>query len=284
MKKIAFAISALLVGVPAFAADTGLLTSGSVGAGFGVRDCSNTDDESCGSHTAYDLTGRVSIPFATSYAVQLDGAFERYTSPKDKDNQVTKQNTYGLHLSYRNPDRYLAGVFVGYGQGEIDDKTQGKMIGIEGQYYFDRVTLYAQMGHANINNIPDSDNQFKGHFTTLAVRYFPSDDLMLQAGFAYGKSPSGYEDLGSHQWGKAKDYFLEGKMRVMDSQPVYGIARFQHSTYVANSEDDGSESRFMIGISYDFGAPTLYAADRRGATLATPSLPGRAASWAEALD
>ena len=116
------------------------------------------------------------------------------------------------------------------------------------------------------------------------MRYFPTDDLMLQAGYGWGKSPNGYEDQGSNQWGKARDFTVEGKMRVMKTLPLYGLVKYQHSTYVANTEDDGSESKFMIGVSYEFGAPTLYANDRRGATLSTTMMPGRAASWAEALD
>jgi hypothetical protein len=65
---------------------------------------------------------------------------------------------------------------------------------------------------------------------------------------------------------------------------LYGFIKYKHSEYIANTEDKGKEKTFMVGVTWLFGAPSLYAQDRRGATLTSPMLPGRASGWAQALD
>ena len=90
------------------------------------------------------------------------------------------------------------------------------------------------------------------------------------------------EDKGD--WGTAHDFSVQGKMRLTKTMPLCGFAQYKRSEYIANTEDSGSENTIMVGASWEFGASSLYANDRRGATLTTPMLPGRAVSWAQALD
>lgn len=284
--RLALCISALMLGTSAYAAPgTGLLLSGNVSAGVGMRDCVNTDDNDCGNHTATNIAGRVSVPLGSSFSIQADAEHERYSGLNDKINQVQKASVYGLHASYRDPNNFLIGAFGGYTYGQLDggwDKAKGYFGGVEGQYYFDRATIYAQFGNANIDNYNAGDNAFDGRFWGVALRYFPSDDTMLEVAYARGKSPSNFEDKGD--WGTANDFSVQGKMRLTKTMPLYGFAQYKRSEYIANTEDNGSENTIMVGASWEFGAPSLYANDRRGATLTTPMLPGRAVSWAQALD
>lgn len=284
MKKMAFCISALLLGSSAYAAPsimgTDLLLSGNVSGAIGVRDCENTDDDPCGNHNTYSIGGRINVPLGNSFSIQADAAHERYSNPRDSGDQVTGATTYGLHASYRDPNNFLIGIYGGITKSRIDYDPSGRLYGIEGQYYLSRVTLYGQFGKADIND-DGNDSRFVGRTYGVGVRYFPTDDIMLQATYAYGSSDS-FED--PNDWGRVKDFVLEGKMRLLKQQPLYGFVQMRHSTYTANSEDKGSEQVFMIGASYEFGSPSLYATDRRGATLTTPMLYGRAAGWAEALD
>lgn len=282
-KTFALYLSALLLSSSAYAtqpAAGGLLLSGNVSGAVGVRDCENTDDDPCGNHSTYSLAGRVNVPLGNSFSIQADAAHERYSSPRDSADQVTGATTYGLHASYRNPNSFLVGIYGGITKSKMEYDPTGRLYGIEGQYYFDRVTLYGQFGKADIND-DGNDSRFVGRTYGIGVRYFPTDDLMLQATYAYGRSSS-FEDSGD--WGVVKDFTLEGKMRLMKQQPLYGFVQIRNSTYTANSEDKGSEQLFMIGASFEFGSPSLHASDRRGATLTTPMVYGRAAGWAEALD
>ncbi len=54
--------------------------------------------------------------------------------------------------------------------------------------------------------------------------------------------------------------------------------------YASSSEDDDRDSMIFGGGWHGFGAESLKANDRRGATLDQPSLPMRAVSWVEPLD
>jgi hypothetical protein len=281
--RLAAAISVIALGVPGIVlAEEGLSLAGSASFAFGVRDCGNSDDEPCRLHLAHESSGKVSIPLGERFSVQLDAIYEKYNSMSDSGDQVPGTQTYGAHISYRNPESYLLGVFGGYSETKIDDRSTGEYYGVEAQYYMDRVTLYAQLGVADINNIPDADNAFEGNFGGVSVRYFPKDDVMLQTGFMFGRSSDQFEDNGD--WGNATAFFVEGKKRLLDSMPVYLSGRFQAATYTANTEDEGSEYSFLVGVSYEFGGGSLFRNDRRGATLASPMLPGRAVGWAEALD
>lgn len=293
MKKIgAFLISASMLGTSAYAqSDKGLLSSGDVRIGVGTRNCDNTDTDrgagDCGRHAAAELGGRWSFPIGNSFSVQLDAEYERYWNMNDHGNQVTKVPAAGLHASYRDPQRFLIGAFTGYTGSRVAAHSgtatvKGPMLGAEGQLYFDRFTLYGQAGKAWLDNFSrGGDNEFKGGFGTIAGRLFPTDDSMIQVGWAHGRS-NNFEDKGD--WGTAKDWNVMGMMRVVQSMPLYGYVKYKHSEYIANTEDKGKEKTLMIGVSWLFGAPSLYAQDRRGATLTTPMLPGRAGAWSQALD
>lgn len=293
-KTAALLVGAFMLGGSAYAqsqTETGLLSSGDIRAGFGIRNCKNTDTDrgagDCGSHPAAELGGRWSMPIGNSFSVQMDAEYERYWNMHDQGHQVTHVPAIGLHASYRDPKRFLVGAFTGYTGSKVaaDSGTavvKGPMLGVEGQLYFDRVTLYGQAGKAWLDNYNrGGDNAFRGGFGTIAGRFFPTDDSMIQVAWGRGHS-NNFEDKGD--WGTAKEWSVMGTMRVMQSMPLYGYVKYKHGDYTANSEDKGSEKTLMVGVTWLFGAPSLFAQDRRGATLNTPMLPGRAAGWSQALD
>ncbi len=266
-------IGTLLLGTSAHAEPVGLLTAGSVSAGLGNRDCKNNVGIDCMDHFAYDLRGRVSIPFGNSFSVQADAKYEGYAGADDEDNQVTSASVFGLHASYRNPDRFLLGAFGAYSFSEpgIFDTASGFLYGAEGQYYFDRVTLYGQIGAADISN--DSYGSFDDSFWGVGLRYFWKDDILLEATWLEG----GPKDT--------REWSVQSKMRLMNQQPLYGFFQYIRSDYFSETAPDaaGRDHTIWIGLTWEFGTPSLYANDRRGATLTTPMMPGLAAGWAEVL-
>ncbi len=273
--KVHFALmtSALLLGAAAHAEPVDLLTAGSLALTLGDRDCKNNVGVNCADHFAYGLGGRVSVPFGTSYSIQADAKYEGYSGAEDEDNQVTAAAVFGLHASYRDPSTFLLGAFGGYAGSEVgsSDKANGFLYGAEGQYYFDRFTLYGQFGDADISN--DSNGTFDGTFWGVALRYFWKDDTLFEATWMQGGP------------GDTREWSVQGKTRLLKQQPLYGFAQYIRSDYFSETSSyaAGRDHIIGIGLTWEFGAPSLYANDRRGATLTSPMLPGLSASWAQVL-
>lgn len=282
MKKIALLMVLCLAVVPtAFAVDDSLLLTGSVGADIGVRHIQNSDDGDSGSYLAYGANGKFSFPVWRGFSLQLDADYEKYNVP---EYNVEMQKSVTLHASYRNPDQYLVGMFGGYAKGKADneDAVSGDFYGIEAQYHLNRVTLYGQIATAEVDNYDDSDNIFEGKYYTVAARYFPSDDVMLQIAYELGESPDDFEDDGDR--GRITSFSASGEMKLLEALPIYGAVTLAVNDIQANDEDDGDETVLMFGVKYYFGAQSLFANNRRGATLDSSLLPSRAAAWASTLD
>lgn len=266
-------IGALLFGSSAYAEPVGLLPAGSVSAGFGDRDCKNNVGIDCADHFAYDLGGRVSIPLGPSFSVQADAKHQGYSGADDEDNQVTSASVFGLHASYRDPNRFLLGAFGGYTFSEpgIFDTASGYLYGAEGQYYFDRITLYGQIGAADISN--DNLGSFDDSFWGAGLRYFWTDDILLETSWLQG----GPKDT--------REWSVESKMRLTKQRPLYGFVHYVRGDYFSEIDPSaaGRDHTISVGLTWEFGAPSLYANDRHGATLTTPLMPGLAAGWAEVL-
>jgi len=205
--RLPFLFSALLLGASAHAEPVGLLTAGSVSAGLGNRDCKNNVGIDCMDHFAYGLGGRVSIPLGHSFSIQADAEYEGYTGADDEDNQVTSASVFGLHASYRDPNRFLIGAFGAYSFSEpgIFDTASGFLYGAEGQYHFDRVTLYGQIGDADISN--DSYGSFDDWFWGVGLRYFWKDDILLEATWLQG-GPS-----------NTQEWIVQTKLHLMNKKP-----------------------------------------------------------------
>jgi len=265
--------TALLLAEAVHAEPVDLLTAGSVSLGLGDRDCKVTLAIDCADHFAYDVGGRVSVPFGSSYSFQADADYEGYSGAVDEDNQVTSAGVFGLHVSYRDPSKYLLGVFGGYAGSEVgsSDRADGFLYGAEGQYYFDRFTLYGQFGDADISN--DSQGIFDSTFWGVALRYFWKDDTVFEATWMQGGP------------GDTREWGAQAKTRLMKQHPLYGFVNYVRADYFLESDPNaaGRDHTISLGLTWEFGAPTLYANDRLGATLTTPMLPGLTASWAQAL-
>lgn len=272
--RFALMTIASLLAAAAHAEPVELLTAGSLSLSLGDRDCKvNGVGVDCADHFAYDLGGRVSIPFAKSYSIQADGDYEAYSGAEDEDNQVTGAAVFGLHASYRDPSTFLLGVFGGYAASEVgsSDKSDGFLYGAEGQYYFDRFTLYGQIGDADISN--DSQGIFDSTFWGVALRYFWKDDTVFEATWMQGGP------------GDTREWGAQAKTRLMKQHPLYGFVNYVRADYFLESDPNaaGRDHTISLGLTWEFGAPTLYANDRLGATLTTPMLPGLTASWSQAL-
>ncbi len=302
MRHNGFFVSTSLLAILGFAAsahaadivapEQGLIFSGILGAEAGVRD-KNLDhhagsdgesgDDSSSTTLQVNGEGFLSIPVLDMLSVQLDAQGEFYDDNSGSE-PSTMASVLGGHVSWRDPQVGLIGAFAGLALAADDgdgNTADGFIVGGEGQYYIDNLTLYAQAGYANIKT--DEGEGFRnGWFVRGAGRYYFSDDFLLQADVSYGEA-NNYID--NHDDGEFWNWGAEAKFRLLDDVPLYGTLAYQGGYYDATTEHDTAETHAVLaGVSFLFGATTLKENDRYGATLDMPLLPSRAASLEEDLD
>lgn len=243
-----------------------------------IGDASGNGDNTFGGSSDQDnyfelgASARISMPLGESFSAQLDLDAEQRILDTNDNGHYKASVVSGVHLSYRNPESHLLGVFGGLGQVvyEDDDEADLWFAGVEGQYYFDQVTLYSQIGYLDAKDDADTDALHEAWFVRGVARHFLTDYTMIQADAAYvdGKqdSGSGYDMYGI-SWGLRLDH------QYM-SLPVSVFA-----AYEGNYFDNGScgdcgdfvEHAFLVGAKFSFGAKDLKQNDRSGATLDLPS-------------
>ena len=259
-----------------------LSTLGELAVGYRSSE-SNEDADHDG--VTSSVSGRVSIPFAMNFSVQLDAEGESYFADGFEDAQGVW--LVGGHASLRDPNLGLLGIFGAYGQGlnedDENDIKRGFLVGGEVQAYLDDFTLYGQGGYADFEVDEEGGEGFvEGWFVRGVGRWFITPDMMVEAEVSYGETDlyiDGFGDGEFWNWG------VKGKMRILSSLPIYGVLAYRGGDYDAPSDDDtGGDHVFLVGVSVLFGPATLKKNDRLGATLDMPLLPGRAAAWTEALD
>lgn len=257
----------------------GLLLSGELSAYGGWASVSDPDDElDDDSYFVYGGSGVLSVPLGDMFSIQGDILGERNDSDRDDEGAVEAFG-YGAHLSLRDPNLGLLGVFGGQGEsnhpGDSDDQDV-QWIGAEGQYYLDALTLYGQVGWTETDSTHDPLDS-TSVFARGAVRYFFHENFMLQGDLQYTTGQIHSDDLDAFGWGlKAKYGF--------DELPIYLTAEYRGTNYDGHGEGAATEHVGLVGLSIALGASSLQEQDRYGATLETPSLVLRAPSWASVLD
>jgi hypothetical protein len=289
--SIAAVVAGALVGISGAHAGDGYgpsserLIRGSVSQiSLGNRDL-DSSDEGTGQTIELNSTGAYNIPFWNSFSAQISSVGE-YNFQLNGSDDVKRNNAVGLHLSYRNPNKGLIGMFGGYGWSKTksNDKYEMAMIGAEAQAYLGNLTLYAQAGYGN-NTKGDTGEGFnEGWFARGVGRYFFTPDTKLEAEISYAEADP-YLD------GNAKGKFtgwgvsLDHKLFNVRSYPVYGTLGYRGAYYDGTTEGDhATEHVFKAGIKILFGANTLKQNDRYGATLDLPMLPVRANGLTENID
>jgi len=293
LTAIAALVASALVGTSAASAGDGYSPSEKLIVGsvsqytLGHRDLDSTDEAS--GHTfEFTSTSAYNIPIWNSFSIQLDGASEYYTGLNGHAD-VNSNSAVGLHLSYRNPNRGLVGIFGGYAwsklkSGHGDDSYQMAMIGAEAQAYLGNLTLYGQVGYGNNTKGAVGEGFNEGWFVRGVGRYFFTANTKLEAELSYAEADR-YID--GNDKGKFTGWAvsLDHKLFDVRSYPVYGTLGYRGAYYDATTENDhATEHVFKAGIKVLLGANTLQQNDRSGATLDLPMLPVRANSLAENID
>ena len=255
--------------------------AGEVSLSFGKAPLFSTDDdEDRFSEPGYLLSGWGGMTFGDWRVFGDINVFNRNIGSQDFDSYAPEgARSIGLHFGRTFGTAY-AGAFIGRNQFQSDDTPSGngyksgKLYGIEGQYEMGGVTLFAQIGRADMVGDP-GDNAFTGGFQRVGVST-SVDKFTLTADYEQGRSPNVFED-GSGDWGEYRT--LGATVDYQFSERVIGTLSYRNMDILANTEDNGSDDFYGIGVRIPFGAAT----GKRN-NLTTSYYPGLAAAWASALD
>ena len=183
----------------------------------------------------------------------------------------------GLHLSWRDPNKGLVGVFGGvFGSSEFwySNIDPGGSVwqgfgGVEGQYYLGKATLYGQAGWTGV--IGNTSYGINEWFLRAVGRYFLTPDDKFQAEFGYGDGTySGAADgdiSRTLNWGALYEHKFA-------NVPISGFGEYAgfSNSNETNHYTSSTEHQFMVGLRFMIDQPTLLAQDREGATLDMPKI------------
>lgn len=174
---VAATAAAVLVAGPAFADPAVSKTNLKVTALGGTADIAGSDE------SAWSAMGALTAPLGEKWGLQIEAGA----------GGTGGDNAYGAaaHVFRRDPDKYLAGLFVAY--SNIDDAgVSATRFGGEVEWYFDKVTLLAAAGYQLSDDLDDTA------FGGVELRVYATDDLALSAGAA-AQEDTTYGRLGA-EW------------------------------------------------------------------------------------
>jgi hypothetical protein len=309
-----FAVLAALITAPALcsaqASDKGPsqwdgYISGAVG---GVMNSNNAAAKELGPFApqgnGFAGEARVSVAYTdkTGFGAQLDNVYSvansqggngdiGFVNGLSVNTRASNVDT-AVHGFYRTKD-FLLGL---YGQhtsynlaiksSENDSATiplsSAYFLGADGQYYFDRATVYAQAGYQNFGSGINfgGGNQIttlEGLSASLNGRYFIQNNWKIEATYAYSGAQFSLNTLdinGTTNF--ASNSLAIGTEYRLDKSPVSFFGKYQYNAStlsssalgnVLNGNPNLSSNALMVGVKFTFGTNTLLEQDRRGATL-----------------
>lgn len=244
---------------------------------------------------------RVSVAYTdkSGFGAQLDNVYSVANGQgSDIDIQPSSFNTSAtsvdtaIHGFYRTKD-FLLGL---YGQhtsynlrasaaeniSQTVPLSSAYFLGADGQYYFDRATVYAQAGYQSFGSgITFGDNQVTspaGFSASLNGRYFIQNNWKIEATYAYsGVSLSQKSPDVNNNVNFSSNSLAIGTEYRLDKSPVSFFGKYQYSAssmsgnvwFVGNQIGNAnlSSNALMVGVKFTFGTNTLLEQDRRGVTL-----------------
>jgi len=230
--------------------------------------------EGCDAWSAFDESGwvlggagRGNYWISPGMSLQVDVQAEGTSYGDNGDRRSVHSYLIGGHLSWRNPQQSLYGVFVGAGDA---NSTRHGVIGAEAQWYWGQFTLYGQVGYDS--TIDSGYVDVSAWFLRATGRYFVNPNFMIEATgmYANGDVDFGGDSRGFDTW----IWQAKAEWRLATA-PISLFAKYQGSqtnydtlvngpwSFDAKSKDH----RVMFGLKLNMGDRNLQATDRAGATL-----------------
>ena len=194
----------------------------------------------------------------------------------------------GGHANYRNPQTGLIGAFVAIGDASGNETTSSffansgvrhALGGLEGQYYWNALTLYGQVGYdasVNMGNVAFVDD-VHAWFVRGTARYFFMPNFVVEGTAQYAQGDVGFSgtptffipDTGFNMWRAS----IKAEWRP-DTLPFSFFAKYEYNQtsydqnlVLSTPNERVSENRLMAGIRLYLGQNSLLGNDRTGATL-----------------
>lgn len=216
-----------------------------------------------------------SMPLSEDVSFQLDGFGEAALQWDGDNDQTLFEGMFGGHLSKRDPERHLMGLFGGAGLS-VDGGDDGAAIpflfaGVEGQAYFARGTLTGQAGWLDGN-----DNELETIENALFVRgvasHYVTDQTRLSGELSYlhGGRPNNDPTSGGvidiYGWGASLDHVFP------DHSFAVGLVYNGYDFQPTEESDAPWVHEFRVRLTKYFGSPSILENDRRAAGLDLPPI------------
>jgi len=220
---------------------------------------------------------RWNIPVPNNFAFQLDmDGLATFTDREHGEDDLQTAFTGGVHLAHRRPGSHALGIFgaIGSSNGGEDENATFGLIGVEGQYSANGMTVIGQAGYFTADDETENDVMTDAWLLRGVARYFMSPDQRLQAELTYAsgeESDSSCCDIDAWDWGVRYDQRFSG------SPAGWGIG--YRGTQVENDNSGSSkkltEHTVFLALTFTFGYErglTLQQNNDIGATWDLPAV------------
>lgn len=168
------------------------------------------------------------------------------------------------HAYYRN-QQYLIGGLIQKSSTGLDSLSfTSTLMGVEGQYYFDRTTVGAKLGNQSLDLPPGFFGPGfspSGLFWEVDARYFVTDNWRVNASYSKAKLSESGDDLDSTHYSLGTEYRLQ-------NSNVSLFGRYMKAKTDFAGLGDAENRTFMVGVTLNFGGSnSLIERDRKGASL-----------------
>jgi len=226
---------------------------------------------------------RVNIPAGGDLSFQVDFQGES-AFVDDTSKNYSGSVLGGTHLSWRDPNEWLAGAFVGVGNGfnAADETTTAWLIGAEGQYYLTDWTFYGQLGYMDADEVDTgTPDAFRNAWFGRAVaRFFVDSNVKLEGELSYanGENDTDADDMDVWGWGLRYE-------RALPSMDAGFFVAYQGNSYNSDPEArTATEHTIKLGLNFAFGIEGQKYIDRHGATLDLPMVTRWSAYGVDVVD
>jgi opacity protein-like surface antigen len=209
-----------------------------------------------------------------SLQVDAQGEGTSYDLPGNDGQFSTHSYLVGGHLSWRNPQQYLFGLFGGIGDagstlGIANTGQRTGLIGAEAQWYWQQFTLYGQVGYDTTLGSADfrEVDSVNAWFVRGVGRYFINPNFLIEGSVMYANGNVDFVCCGSSLGFETWTWGVKGEWRLA-AAPFSIFAKYQGSeTKYDDFNGKTTDHRALLGLKLHMGDRTLQQTDRAGATL-----------------
>jgi opacity protein-like surface antigen len=166
----------------------------------------------------------------------------------------------GAHVYWRDPNSFAAGVFASTTSPVSGPNVREFVVGPEAQVYFGDLTLYGQAYFGQIGPRDDSVDLWGARGV---ARYFIHDNFKVEGEIAYQAIDELFDGIDRWTLAAQADYRF-------DNTPFSVFGRYQFDNVHLEAEPGLDTHAIVVGFRGTFGADTLKAEDRFGATMDLP--------------